>query len=125
MEIEHLSFLGTALFFWWVVLQPAGRRRLSDGMSVLCVVTMGMQGGLLGALLTFAGTSFYPVQSAGAASWGLTPLEDQQLAGLIMWLPAGLVYLGVAAALFVAWLRNDDVRISMAERAVAAQSPGS
>ena len=106
--VEHLTFLGTALLFWWVVLQPAGRRRLNHGMAVLYVVTAGMQGGLLGALLTFAGTSFYPAQSLSAASWGLTPLEDQQLAGLIMWLPAGLVYLGAAAALFLAWLRAED-----------------
>ncbi|MEO7986220.1 MAG: cytochrome c oxidase assembly protein [Gemmatimonadales bacterium] len=113
--IEHLSFLGTALLFWWVVLQPAGRRRLNRGMSVLYVVTAGMQGGLLGALLTLAGTPFYPAQSVAAATWGLTPLEDQQLAGLIMWLPAGLVYLAAASALFVSWLSAEDGRISLRE----------
>lgn len=110
--LEHLSFFGTALLFWWAVLQPAGRRRMSYGMSVLYVVTAGMQGGLLGALLTFAGMPLYPAQSAGAAAWGLTPLEDQQLAGLIMWLPAGLVYVSAAAALFVAWLWAEEARVS-------------
>lgn len=110
--LEHLTFLGTALLFWWVVLQPAGRRRLDYGMSVLYVVTAGIQGGLLGALLTFAGTPFYPVQSVTAPVWGLTPLEDQQLAGLVMWLPAGLVYLTAAGALFVSWLRAEDRRVS-------------
>jgi putative membrane protein len=108
--LEHLSFLGTALLFWWVVLQPAGRRRMSYGMGLLYVVTAGMQGGLLGALLTFAGTPFYPAQSAGASAWGLTPLADQQLAGLIMWLPAGLVYVMVAGVLFVLWLRAEEAR---------------
>lgn len=113
--LEHLSFLGTGMLFWWVVLQPAGRRRLDRGRSILYVVVAGMQGGLLGALLTFAGTSFYPAQSAAAASWGLTPLEDQQLAGLIMWLPAGLVYLAVAAALFVEWMGVAERRMSLGE----------
>jgi putative membrane protein len=108
--LEHLSFLGTAVLFWWVVLQPAGRRRLSQGMAILYVVTAGMQGGLLGALLTFAGKPFYATQSAGAAAWGLTPLEDQQLAGLIMWLPAGLAYLAAAGALFVLWLQEPRAR---------------
>ena len=110
--IEHLTFFGTALLFWWVALQPAGRRRLNRGASVLYVITAGMQGGLLGALLTFAGAPFYPVQSAGAAAWGLTPIEDQQLAGLIMWLPAGLAYLSAAAGLFVAWVHLEEGRRS-------------
>jgi putative membrane protein len=120
--LEHLSFLGTALLFWWVVLQPAGRRRMSYGMSLLYVVTAGMQGGLLGALLTFAGKPFYPAQSAGAAAWGLTPLADQQLAGLIMWLPAGLVYMAVAGVLFVLWLRAEEVRVSRRGPAMIAAS---
>jgi putative membrane protein len=109
--LEHASFLGTACLFWWVVLQPAGRRRLSRGMAVLYVVTTGMQGGLLGALLTFAGRPFYPVQSAGAAEWGLSTLGDQQLAGLIMWLPAGLAYLAAAGTLFVLWLQAEETRM--------------
>ena len=120
--LEHLSFLGTALLFWWVVLQPAGRRRMSHGMGLLYVVTAGMQGGLLGALLTFAGKPFYPAQSAGAAAWGLTPLADQQLAGLIMWLPAGLVYMGAAGGLFVLWLRAEEVRVSRRGPAMIAAS---
>ncbi|HET6579907.1 MAG TPA: cytochrome c oxidase assembly protein [Gemmatimonadales bacterium] len=120
--LEHLSFLGTALLFWWVVLQPAGRRRMSYGMGLLYVVTAGMQGGLLGALLTFAGTPFYPAQSAGASAWGLTPLADQQLAGLIMWLPAGLVYVMVAGVLFVLWLRAEEAR-AVRRSAVIAATP--
>jgi len=108
--LEHLSFLSTGFLFWWVVLQPAGRRCMGYGMSVLYLVTAGMQSGLLGALLTFAGRPFYGAQSAGAGAWGLSPLEDQQLAGLIMWLPGGLVYVAAAGALFVRWLRADQPR---------------
>jgi cytochrome c oxidase assembly factor CtaG len=108
--LEHATFLGTALLFWWAVLQPAGRRRMDRGMTVLYVVTAGMQGGLLGALLTFAGRPFYPGQSAVAAARGLTALEDQQLAGLIMWLPAGLAYFAAAAALFLLWMRAEEAR---------------
>lgn len=118
--LEHLSFLVTALLFWWVVLQPTGRRRLNHGMAVLYVVTAGMVGGLLGALLTFAGRPFYPAQSAAAAAWGLTPLVDQQLAGLIMWLPGGLVYLIAAAVLFVLWLRVEEARSRRLDRVLAA-----
>jgi putative membrane protein len=121
--LEHLSFLTTALLFWWVVLQPTGRRRLNHGMAVLYVVTAGMLGGMLGALLTFAGRPFYPAQSAAAGAWGLTALEDQQLAGLIMWLPGGLVYLIAAAVLFVRWLRVEEIRSRRLDRVLAAAPP--
>lgn len=121
--LEHTSFLGTALLFWWVVLQPVGRRRLNHGMSLLYVVTAGIQSGLLGALLTFAGRPFYPAQSSAAAAWNLTPLEDQQLAGLIMWLPAGLVYLAAAGGLFLAWLRTDAARIPLPDAAGVVHEP--
>jgi len=79
-------------------------------MRVLYVFTAGLPGGLLGALLTFAGRPLYATQSAGAPLWGLTPLEDQQLAGLIMWMPGALFYLCVAGWLFVGWLRTEERR---------------
>jgi putative membrane protein len=107
--LEHLSFLLTGFLFWWVVLRPDARRRMSEAVSVLYVFTAALPGGLLGALLTFAGKPLYASQSVAARLWGLTPLEDQQLAGLIMWMPGGLVYLGSAAAFFLVWLRQDEI----------------
>ena len=106
---EHLSFLLTGYLFWWVLLRPDGRRRLNRPASVLYLFAAALPSGLLGALLTFAGRPLYPAQSLGAPLWGLTPLEDQQLAGLIMWMPGGLIYLCTAAGFFLAWLRQDDL----------------
>lgn len=57
--------------------------------------------GLLGALLTFASTPLYALQAPGARAWGLTPLADQQLAGLIMWVPGSLAYMAAALAVLV------------------------
>jgi len=57
--------------------------------------------GLLGALITFAGTPLYAPHAVSTLAWGLTPLEDQQLAGLVMWAPAAALYL--AAALWRGW----------------------
>jgi putative membrane protein len=93
---EHASFLGTALLFWWVLLGGSPRERLNPALGVLYLFSFALQGGLLGALMTFAPAPWYPAYTTTVAAWGLTPLEDQQLAGLIMWVPAGLVYLAAA-----------------------------
>jgi len=60
--------------------------------------------GLLGALLTFAPRLWYPIYAARTSRWGLSPLEDQQLAGLIMWIPAGVLFIVLGLGLFAAWL---------------------
>jgi cytochrome c oxidase assembly factor CtaG len=102
--LEHISFLATAILFWWMAIRPDARRRLFGGSEVLYVFTAGIQSGALGAVLTFAGSPLYPAYADTVGRWGLTPLQDQQLAGLIMWIPAGLVYVVAAGALFVRWL---------------------
>jgi cytochrome c oxidase assembly factor CtaG len=61
---------------------------------------------LLGALLALAPRVLYPAQTAASSAWGLTPLEDQQLAGLLMWVPAGTVYAGAALWFAARWIRR-------------------
>lgn len=102
---EHAGFLLTALLFWWVVMRPP-RRRAAYGLGVLFVFATAMHSGVLGALITFAGAPWYPTHAEGAALWGLTALDDQQLAGLLMWVPAGLVYVVAAGLLCAAWLER-------------------
>lgn len=106
--LEHASFVGTAMLFWWAVLQPTGRRRLSYGMSVLYVSAAGIVMGAFGAILTFAPSPWYHGYLTTTAEWHLTPLQDQQLGGLIMWIPASVVYLGAACWFFVKWLGPDS-----------------
>jgi len=107
--LEHATLLGVSLLFWWLLLQPSGHRRLSRGFDILYVFTMGVQMSILGALLTFATAPWYPMQEMQAAAWHLTPLEDQELAGLIMWVPSGVVYLLAAATLFISWLKAEEL----------------
>lgn len=83
-------------WFWHAVWRAAGSRAFA---ALLAVGATMAHTGLLGALLTFSGRVLYPLQAAGARAWGFDPLEDQQLAGLTMWVPGGLAYLGVALAL--------------------------
>ncbi len=104
--LEHLSLLGTALFFWWAVLPARGARPAAQGLAVLLLFTMALQSGLLGALITFAPEAWYEAYRASTAAWGLTPLEDQQLAGASMWVASGAAYLLAALGVFAAWLNR-------------------
>ncbi len=106
---QHLSFLISALLFWWALIHgPKGV--MGYGAAVLYLFTTSIHSGVLGALITFAGSVWYPSYVGLTASWGLTPLEDQQLGGLIMWIPAGLVYVIAGLALFAGWLRESELR---------------
>jgi putative membrane protein len=105
--VEHLTLLATALLLWDVVL-GGPRRRLSVPIAVLVLFATGLQGAALGAVLVFARSPLYAAHEPTAPLWGLTPLEDQQLAGGLMWVPPGLVYLGVIAALVVRWFAALD-----------------
>jgi cytochrome c oxidase assembly factor CtaG len=104
--LEHASFLFTALLFWWTLMAPLPFRRLSNALSIPYVVGMSLIGSLIGAVLTFASVPLYDSYLATAVIAGLTPLEDQQLAGLIMWIPGGIAYLVLAAALFIRWMNR-------------------
>jgi cytochrome c oxidase assembly factor CtaG len=111
--LEHVCFFVSALMFWSLVLEPLGRRRLDYGGTLLFVATFGVQNGLLGALLTFAGRPLYTSYLPTTAAWGLTPIEDQQLAGLLMWIPASLIHLSTLGVLFVVWLHEAERRTTL------------
>ncbi|HLH25370.1 MAG TPA: cytochrome c oxidase assembly protein [Chloroflexota bacterium] len=115
--LEHASLLASALLFWWTALHPGRPGRLGHGAGVLYVFTAGFQGGLLGVLLTFAQTPWYPAYTSREAAWGLSPIDDQQLAGLLMWIPAGLVHLLAALGLFFAWLSASEREARRREQA--------
>jgi len=101
---EHACFVLTSLAFWTLVTEPYGARRVGYAATFVLVCTFALQSTLLGAILTFADRPLYASYALGRAALGLTGLEDQQLAGLAMWVPASVVYLlafiGLIAAAF-------------------------
>jgi putative membrane protein len=106
--LEHASLLVTAVLFWHVVIGTRSAERVSNGLGVLLVFAMAMQSVVLSLLLTFARTPWYSGYAQTTTPWGLEPLADQQLAGVIMWIPAGAVYLVTALTLLVAWVRSTE-----------------
>ncbi|MDD1519233.1 MULTISPECIES: cytochrome c oxidase assembly protein [Bradyrhizobium] len=122
-RFQHISFFATSLLFWWVLLhgRGAGRStRMRDGIAIGCLFITIVHSGVLGALLTISPRVWIPGQGALADEFGLSPLEDQQLAGILMWVPTGILYTG--AALFFAhrWLTVNDNDAPLA----SIQSPG-
>ncbi|MFN2557709.1 MAG: cytochrome c oxidase assembly protein [Nitriliruptorales bacterium] len=106
--LEHASFLLTGLLFWHLVIGTRGAGRVSPGLGILLIFAMSMQSVFLAVLLTFAPTPWYDGYAATTTPWSLEPLADQQLAGAIMWIPAGLVYLAAALALLVGWIQRTE-----------------
>ena len=107
--LEHASFLGTAAMFWWALFRgPGARARF--GLAAFYVFTTALHTGLLGVLLLLARRPWYAVYELTAPRYGLAPLEDQQLAGLIMWIPAGVLLTVAGVTLVALWLRDVERR---------------
>jgi cytochrome c oxidase assembly factor CtaG len=98
-RLQHLSFFLTAVLFWWSVLWRSNR-----GVAAWHLFVTMLHTGILGALMALAPAVVYVAQTKHAAAFGFTPLEDQQLAGLVMWVPAGTVYAGAALLMVAQWI---------------------
>jgi len=118
--VQHIAFLGTALVFWWSVL-GAGTRR-EQGIALVSLFTTMVHTGALGALLTLAPVAFYQPYAATAPAFGFTPLEDQQLGGLVMWVPAGFIYVLVGLFLAARWIGGGPRPYAVARAADAGTS---
>jgi putative membrane protein len=96
-HIQHATLMLTALVFWWTVLAAP--------IGIAWLLATLLHTSVLGALLAFAQMPWYDHYLSTAPRWGLDPLQDQQLAGLVMWVPGGLAYL-VGALVLLARLLN-------------------
>ncbi|HEV2747064.1 MAG TPA: cytochrome c oxidase assembly protein [Allosphingosinicella sp.] len=107
---QHLSFLVSALLFWWAMSYGRSGRH-GYGLSAICLFITSLVGGALGALMAFSESPWYAGYAAiGMTPIGLTPAEDQQLAGLLMWIPGGLVHAGAALFFLYRWLKASEGR---------------
>jgi putative membrane protein len=118
--LEHASLIATAALVWALALGRARRSLAIPAASGLLLAT-ALQSGALGAVLALAQRPLYPIHASVAPSWGLTPLQDQQLAGGLMWVPPGIVYMIVIAALLAHWLGS--LEVPDGEQAATARGP--
>ena len=112
--LQHTSFLLTAALFWWALIH--GRYgRMGYGVSVVYVFVTAAHSGALGALIAFSPRVLYPIYQSTTMQWGLDPIEDQQLAGILMWIPAGILMTILGVALFAAWLGEAERRVKLTQ----------
>jgi putative membrane protein len=105
----HLLFMATATLMWWPVMGPAPELpRLPTGISMLYLFLVGIPMQIVAALITFADRILYPWYVGAPRTWGLSPLEDQQLGGLLMWVPGNLWIFAAIGVLFFRWAREDQ-----------------
>lgn len=108
-DLEHLTFLGAGLLYWWPVVHPTGgRRRLGYFAAIVYLFPPLLEGNLIGALLTFASQPVYATYQQVPRLWGLSALDDQQIGGLIMWVPAGMMWLIPIFVLLTLALRQEE-----------------
>lgn len=113
--LQHVTFFATAVLFWWTLIH--GRYgRFGYGVGVAFVFLTLIHSGLLAALISFADEPLY-AHGARSIRMGVDALVDQQRAGLLMWVPAGIIMMAIGLAIFAAWLGQSARRI--------AQSPHS
>jgi putative membrane protein len=114
----HLLFMVTATLMWWPVMGPAPELpRLPTGPAMLYLFLVGIPMQIVAALITFADDVLYPWYVAAPRTWGLSPLDDQQLGGLLMWIPGNLWLFAAIGVLFFRWAREDqdDKRVIQSE----------
>jgi putative membrane protein len=113
---EHVTFITLGVLSWWPILSPVSKLpRLSIGGQILYIFMNGMPAVLLGAGLTFMPPLYAPYLSAPIV-WGISHSVDQQLGGLIMWVPVNIFYIIVMSALFIRWMQQQEAKQIEAER---------
>ena len=107
---QHVSFVVTALLFWWAIV-PRGRGQAEHFVSAFCLFVTSLIGGGIGALMALDASPWYAGYARlGMTPFGLSPAEDQQLAGVIMWVPGGLFHLAAALLLLARGLTPERFR---------------
>jgi putative membrane protein len=106
-DAQHASFFFSALLFWNALLRGP-QRSFGYGAGVLYLFTTAVHSGALGALIAFARGVWYPHYLETAPAVGIPALEDQQLGGVIMWIPASVVYVVAALIMTRQWLIRSD-----------------
>jgi putative membrane protein len=107
-DLQHISFFASACLFWRILLDPFHRLKLGRGLGIMYLFATSLHATLLGVYMTLSPKLWYPFYQGRTRGWSISEMEDQQLAGLIMWMPACSIYVLIGALLFYRWLQENS-----------------
>ena len=106
--VQHLCFMTAAVLMWWPVLSPLPELpRLSYPGQMLYLFLMSIPMSIVAVCIGYAGNLLYPSYASAARIWGITPMQDQMIGALIMWIPGGLFFFAIISVVFFKWQRLD------------------
>jgi putative membrane protein len=113
--VQHLMFLAASVIMWWPVLSPLPELpRLSYPAQMLYLFLMTIPMSIVSVAIAYADQLLYPAYSTAPRIWGLTPMADQMLGGLIMWIPGGLYFFVIISVIFFRWQQKDGAETTEA-----------
>ena len=115
---QHLMFMVAATLMWWPLLSPLPELpRLSYPLQLLYCFLMTIPMSLVAVSITYSDGMLYPVYASAPRLWGISPMQDQLLGGLIMWIPGGLFFVGVMSVIFFMWAAANSDSVEVAQLA--------
>jgi putative membrane protein len=123
--VQHLTFIGAAVLMWWPVMSPLPELpRLSYPAQMLYCFALSIPMSLVSVYIAYADALLYTAYAAAPRMWGLTPMQDQLIGGLVMWIPGGLFFFGVMSVVYWQWQAHDgDETVAGAQVAEAGARP--
>jgi putative membrane protein len=101
---QHLCFMVSATIMWWPILSPMPELpRLSYPLQMLYLFLMTIPMSLTAVCIGYSDHLLYPFYAAAPRLWGITPMQDQLIGALIMWIPGGLFFFAVISVIFFRW----------------------
>ena len=114
--VQHLCFMVAATLMWWPVLSPMPELpRLSYPLQMLYLFLMTIPMSIVAVCIAYADHALYPFYAAAPRIWGITPMQDQTIGALIMWIPGGLFFFTVISVIFFRWQQADGDSAEVAQ----------
>jgi len=106
--VQHLMFLVASVLMWWPILSPLPELpRLAYPMQMLYLFLMSIPMSIVAVYIALADSVLYPAYASAPRIWGVSPMQDQLIGGLIMWIPGGLFFFAIISVIFFRWQQHD------------------
>ena len=123
---QHLMFLIAAVLMWWPILSPLPELpRLPYPLQMLYLFLMSIPMSIVAVYIAYADSVLYPAYSSAPRVWGISPMQDQQIGGLIMWIPGGLFFFAIISVIFFRWQQRDGDETVAGAQVAVGQLPAS